>query len=92
MLSSFIIRPQVGPNLCEFLSSVYHKRRYSEEPNSCWLKLTSMVGKNILWKSMAAIRSLVTSILQNIFFCVQQQKESHTGLDQLEGESIVISE
>ncbi len=29
---------------------------------------------------------LVTNILQNIFFCVQQNKEIHTGLEQHEGE------
>ncbi len=28
---------------------------------------------------------LVTNILLNIFFCVQLKKETHTGLDQLEG-------
>ncbi len=26
------------------------------------------------------------SILQNILFCVPQKKESHTGMEQLEGE------
>jgi len=29
---------------------------------------------------------LVPIILQNIFLCVQQKKETHTGLQQLEGE------
>ncbi len=29
---------------------------------------------------------LVTNILQNIFFCVQQKKETYTGLEQLEVE------
>jgi len=29
---------------------------------------------------------LVTNFLQNIFFCVQQRKETHQGLKQLEGE------
>ncbi len=36
----------------------------------------------ILWKSMATINCLVPDILQNIFFCAQQKKESHTGLKQ----------
>jgi len=40
----------------------------------------------ILWKSMATVNCLVTNILQNIFFCVQQNKETHTGLLKLEGE------
>ncbi len=30
--------------------------------------------------------SLVTHILQNILFCVQQKKEIHTGVEQLESE------
>ncbi len=28
---------------------------------------------------------LITNILQNIFFCAQQKKERHTGLEQHEG-------
>ncbi len=40
--------------------------------------------KKILWKSMATVNCLVTNILQNIFFCVQQKKEAHTGLVELE--------
>ncbi len=35
---------------------------------------------------MATVNCLVTDILQNILFCVQQKKETHTGLEQLEGE------
>ncbi len=35
---------------------------------------------------MGTNNCLVTHILQNIFFCVQQKKEMHTGLEQLEGE------
>ncbi len=30
--------------------------------------------------------AVVTNILQNIFFCVLQNKETHTGLEQMEGE------
>jgi len=33
--------------------------------------------KKIQWRSMGPINSLVTDILQNIFFCVQQKKEIH---------------
>jgi len=36
-------------------------------------------------KSMMFINCLVTRILRNIFFCVQQKKKIHTGLEQLEG-------
>jgi len=42
--------------------------------------------KKILWKSMGSINCLVPNILQTILFCVQQNKEIHTGLKQLEGE------
>ncbi len=35
---------------------------------------------------MASISCLATNILQSIFFCVQQKKETHKGLEQLEGE------
>jgi len=35
---------------------------------------------------MGSINCLVTDILQNNFFCVQQKKEIHTGLEQLVGE------
>jgi len=38
---------------------------------------------------MGSIECLVTNILQNIFFCVQQKKETHTGLKQLEGEEMM---
>ncbi len=34
---------------------------------------------------MGTINCLITSILQNIFY-VQQQKETHAGLEQHEGE------
>jgi len=39
-----------------------------------------MGGKNMLWKSKGPINSMVT------FFCVQQNKEIYTGLEQLDGE------
>jgi len=41
--------------------------------------------KKILWKSMGVVNCLVTHILQNIFFCVQQKKrkETQTGLEQM---------
>ncbi len=42
--------------------------------------------KQKLCKSMAISNCLVTNILQNIFFCVQQKKETHTGLARHEGE------
>ncbi len=36
-------------------------------------------------KSMATINCLVTNILQSIFFCVQQKKETCVDLEQLWG-------
>jgi len=33
---------------------------------------------------------LVTLILPNLFLCVQQKKEIHTGLELLEGEYILV--
>ncbi len=35
---------------------------------------------------MAAVNGLVDNILQNIFFCNWQRKESHADLEQVEGE------
>ncbi len=46
-----------------------------------------IVGKKqILWKSMVPQNCSVSHILQNIFLCVQQNKDIHTGLELLEGE------
>ncbi len=82
ILSSFT-HPQVVPNLYEYLSSAEHKGRYSEEcgkPSSSGAPLTSIAFFPPLWKSMVPQNSLVTNFLQNIFLCVQQNK------DLLEGE------
>ncbi len=38
---------------------------------------------------MGAANCLITNIFQNIFFCVKQKKETHTVLEQLEGEEII---
>jgi len=40
----------------------------------------------LLCKSMVPNNCLVPIVLQNIFLCVQKEKETHTGLQQLEGE------
>jgi len=37
--------------------------------------------KKKLWKSMATVNCLITNILQNVFFCVQQKKETHLGFE-----------
>jgi len=71
--------PQVVPNLCECLSSAEHKRKYFAEyglPNSCW--------------ALIDLRMYVFIYLFIYLFfpfsCAQQNKEIHTGLEQLEGE------
>jgi len=38
---------------------------------------------------MVIFLHLVSDIHQNIFFCVQQKKEIHTGFEQLEGKYIM---
>ncbi len=38
---------------------------------------------------MGAANCLITNIFQNILFCVKQKKETHTVLEQLEGEEII---
>ncbi len=40
--------------------------------------------EKILQKSMATVNCLITNILQNIFFCAQYKKETHSGLEQVE--------
>jgi len=35
------------------------------------------------------VNCLVTNILQNILFCAQQKRETHTGLEQHEGEKMM---
>jgi len=64
ILPSFT-HPQVVSNLCEFIYSAEHKRRYFEE----W--------KKILWKSMGSINCLVTDILQNVFFFCSAGERNH---------------
>ncbi len=74
--------PQKSHNLISLnLSSWSQKKIF-------WSMLVSIqltVG-SLLWKSMATISCLVTNILHNIFFSVQQKKETHRGLEQVEGE------
>jgi len=76
-LSSFTVS-----NLYEFLSSAEQDRTVDITSS------TSKVGKKKYFgrKSMGYINDLVTDILQNIVFCVQQKREIHTGLKQLKGE------
>ncbi len=45
--------------------------------------------KKIQWKSMVPQNCSVSHILQNIFLCVQQNKDIYTGLELLEGEQMM---
>ncbi len=86
---SLFTHPQVVPNLYECLCSAENEGRYSEEcekQSSSGAPLTSIVFFVLLWKSMVPQNSLVTNFLQNIFLCVWQNKDIHTGLELLEGE------
>ncbi len=73
------------PNLYECLCSAENKGRYSEEcgkQSSSGAILISVVFIFLLqWKSMVPQNSLVTNFLQNIFLCVQHNKEIHTDLE-----------
>ncbi len=82
-LSSFT-HAHVVPNMYEFVSNVEHKGRYFEEPNSCWTPLTFLSPKKTI--EVSYHYHLITSILQITFFCVQHKNETHTGLEQHEGE------
>ncbi len=68
--------------MIHFCTKIYEKT----DPHA---KKNMMTYDSILWKSMATVNCLVTNILQNIF-CVQQKTETHTGLEQLQGEQIFI--
>ncbi len=85
--------PQVVPNLYECLCSAEHKERYSEEcgkQNSSGAPLTSIVFFFPTMEVNGAPKQpghkLSSNFLQNIFLCVRQNKEIHTGLELLEGE------
>ncbi len=71
-------------NLKEFLSSAEHKCYFEEygQPNSCWSSVTSRVFFFLLSKSMWTSNCLVSHILQNVFLCVQHNKQINTGLGQ----------
>ncbi len=68
-----------------FKSDNASKITYVEECNQKLMEAVDFYSIFILWESMATINFLVTNILQNMFSCVQQKKETHTGLEQVEG-------
>jgi len=49
---------------------------------ACTCKIDFHSRKKKQWKSVGAVNCLVNNPLQNIFFCVQQKKESRTSLEQ----------
>ncbi len=52
-------------------------------------QLTVAIDFHSRGKNSMEVNLLVNNILQNIFFCVQQKKLIHTGLEKLEGEQMV---
>jgi len=58
-----------------FFLQLKHKRWHFDE------QLMPSIWEKILW----SIKRLVTDFLQNVFFWVQQKKETHTILKQVEG-------
>jgi len=74
-------RPHVAPNLCDSFAG--HKEDI--------LKNVSVFILFIQWKSMGStimpdLTEFHWNILQNNLLCVLQKKETHTGLEQDEGE------
>ncbi len=88
ILSPFT-RPHVFPNLCKFLYYAERIRRYFKE---FWRTKQLLVpidfhSREINTMEVNGDHQLFDySILQNIFFYVQQKRETHTGLEQHEGE------
>ncbi len=71
-------RTAFTPNTCWTQKMMFGK---------CWVTKQFLVpidfhsycfSLSVLWMSMATINYTVSQILQNIFFCVQQKKETHT--------------
>jgi len=84
ILSSFT-HPQVVANLYEFLLLNTKEDILKNDWDFGTINLHSSFIF-LLWKSMLPNNHLVPIVLQNIVLCVQQKKETHTGLQQLEGE------
>ncbi len=58
----------------DFISKLVHVSYFEQKMEIfCRSSLTSIVRKDILWKSMGTINCLITNILQNIFY-VQYKK------------------
>ncbi len=82
------IDPNVIPNLYRFHSYVEHGIRYFEE---FWRTKELLVPNDFHSRERNTMevnghQLFDYSILPNIFFYVQHKKETHTGLERLEGE------
>ncbi len=53
------------------------------ETEPFWGTIDFHVSFFLLWKSMVSQNSLVTNLLTNIFLCVRQNKDIHTGWNHL---------
>ncbi len=81
--------PQVVPNLYECVCSAEHKGRYSEKcgkQSSSGAPLTSILFRFPTMEVNGAPKQPGYKLSSNIFLCVRQNKEIHTGLELLEGE------
>ncbi len=55
------------------------------ESHACWTVGSGLYGSTMITMEVNGYHQLVvTSVLQNIFFCAQQKKETQTGLEQVE--------
>ncbi len=79
---------QTGIGFCLMLNTKEDILKIFVEPNSCWSPLTSIVEKEeILWKSVIPTVRLPASF--NISYFMLNKKETHTSLEQHDGEKIM---
>jgi len=87
-IQTSVTLPLVVANLCEPVFLLLNTKE--DILKNDWIVGTidfhSILLWIILWKSMVPNKCLVPIVLQNIFLCVQQKKETRTGLQQLEAE------
>ncbi len=74
-LSSFT-QPQFVPNLFEFLSSAEHKKKIFVRMLVTIQLMAAIDFHSIFFHTVANINCLVTNILQNIIFCIQELEEN----------------
>ncbi len=86
ILSSFT-HSQIVPTLYECLYSAEHREDILKnvETERFWGIIDVVVFLSY-YEVNDAPNSLITNFLQNIFLCVQQNKDIHTGLELIKGE------